>query len=166
MNVTPRWFMKLLLLSALLTGCGADPHVLVSYDNTVAAMRVLIDDHASTTSASSSMEEIEATEADYQSGWNTLSDDKADEMAIMEGCTMERGKGNAVDMGMMDDAHTSIEAMNHDMSTHMADHAEHTELAQCQTEESDHQSVMDAMLDDMASYSDDWRGQRMSCPES
>jgi uncharacterized protein (DUF305 family) len=82
--------------------------------------------------------------------------DQEKEIAQMRECAM----------GIMDDADTSIDAMNHDMSTHMAGHAQHTSLTECQTEESDHEAVIDVILDEMASYFDDWRGQRMSCPES
>jgi hypothetical protein len=152
--------MTLFALFGLLGACGR-PAVLDDYQTTVAAMRTLVDDHATEVAAASTLDEVDPLEASFQTDWTSVRGDMDGERDVLRGCWMPR-KGH--DMGtMMDDVDTTMGSMDDAMGSHMADHANHTDVSQCHDEELVHHESMGAWLDDMAGYSSTWGDEALTC---
>lgn len=141
----------ILILLSLVACSDGTANALADYDSLMTEMSTLVSDHRSAVAAATTLDEAGTAEDAYLSDWGTLRDDMSRHMDMMGGCSMDES-----DQGMMDDADASMMGMDTAVSDHVAAHAAHADIAECQAEETEHAAMMNEDIAMMAGYSEEW----------
>jgi len=152
-----------LVLAMTLLGCSSGPPdgtetMLDAYAAAVAGMHTLTDGYVEDVAVAGDVDDV----ADLMSAYSDALSHELEELAHLvediESCSM-----GADGMEMADQAHDDVGAIQVLLDELGAEHATHTDVTQCQSSATAHESGLDSRFDTLAAHYDHWHDMDMRC---
>ena len=142
-----------MLFALLFTACTHDSTLGAQMRSRMDEVRAEVADHRRDIDGASTMGEVDQMESDHHDAMEVLMQDMSGMMSSMMGCNMEEDM-----MGAMMDADEHMGQMSDEVAGHKVAQAEHTEMADCMTEEGSYTSAMEEHVDAMSEDMDGFDG--------
>jgi len=140
-------------------GEDATEEVLGEWETAIALLDSVQTGHSDAVAAATTVEEVATLEDAYVADWETAMVDVDHVMESLMACDMDDSA-----MTQMSDADTMIAEMEAAVADHMADHAAHVDVSECQDDEAEHGVTMADHLGTLAGYHDAWHAS-MTCED-